>query len=180
MLLGMAFFKWGMLDARRGGGAPAACLLLGLGLGAPLTVTGYLANVGDGWQGVDTMFANSLWNYWGSIGMAIGWTGLVMVLCRAEWFAPVGGVLAAVGRMALTNYLAQSVMCAVFFYGWGFGWYGHLGYAWQIAVVAGVWTAQLLWSVLWLRYFRFGPVEWLWRSLTYMRMQPARAVPSSP
>ena len=176
MLLGMALYRSGLLDAQRRSPAATTCLIFGFGLGIPLTATGYLANASDGWQGVDTMFANSLWNYWGSVGVALGWTGLVMLLCRAAWFAKAGKILAAVGRMAMTNYLAQSILCAVFFYGWGFGWYGHLGYAGQLVVVAVIWTAQLVWSVWWLKVFRFGPAEWVWSSLTYLRVQSWRQV----
>jgi uncharacterized protein len=62
----------------------------------------------------------------------------------------------------------------VIFYGWGFGFYGHLGYAEQLVVVAGIWAAQLIWSPVWLSVFRFGPMEWIWRSLSYWSLQPLR------
>jgi uncharacterized protein len=132
------------------------------------------ANQADGWIGVDVMFANSLWNYWGSIGVAAGWIGLVLLMCGVDVFRPIRGVLAGVGRMALSNYLAQSVICGVIFYGWGFGWHGEVGYAAQLLVVAAIWAAQCIWSPLWLSRFQFGPMEWLWRSLTYWQLQPMR------
>ncbi len=76
--------------------------------------------------------------------------------------------------MALTNYLLQSVLCTTFFYGYGLGYYGKLQ-LYQLGFVAlAVWIVELLVSPLWLRYFRFGPMEWLWRSLTYLRVQPMR------
>ena len=73
--------------------------------------------------------------------------------------------LRAVGRMALTNYLMQSVICGLVFYGYGLGLFGRLGAAAGLLVVAAVWLLELLWSPVWLRYFQMGPVEWAWRSL---------------
>jgi uncharacterized protein len=149
-------------------------VLVGLAAGLSMVAIGMAANRADGWIGVDVMFANSLWNYWGSIGVAAGWIGLVILLCGVDVFEPIRGMLAAVGRMALSNYLAQSVICGVIFYGWGFGWHGEVGYAAQLLVVAVIWAAQCIWSPLWLSRFRFGPMEWLWRSLTYWKLQPMR------
>jgi uncharacterized protein len=76
--------------------------------------------------------------------------------------------------MALTNYLMQSLICTTLFYGYGAGLYGKLQRYELYYVVVGVWVLQLLLSSLWLRYFRFGPMEWLWRSLTYTTWQPLR------
>ena len=78
---------------------------------------------------------------------------------------------AAVGRMALTNYLAHSIILTTVFYGYGLGLYGSVPRIWQMAFVAAVVIAQLLWSKWWLERYRFGPVEWAWRSLTYKKMQ---------
>ena len=86
-----------------------------------------------------------------------------------------GGVrrrLATVGQMALTNYIMQTFVCTTIFYGHGFGLYGKVERVWQLAIVGGVWILQLIWSPLWLRRYRFGPLEWLWRSLTYWKPQP--------
>lgn len=82
--------------------------------------------------------------------------------------------LSAVGRMALTNYLMQTIICTTIFYGHGFGQFGHLSRIEQFGVVAAVWAAQLIWSPLWLKYYRMGPFEWAWRSLSYWRKQPLR------
>jgi uncharacterized protein len=80
--------------------------------------------------------------------------------------------LAAVGRMALTNYLLQSVILGFIFYGYGLGRFGRIGSASAASVGVALYLAQIISSSLWLRHFRFGPVEWLWRSLTYRRLQP--------
>src|SRR5205085_8871880 len=82
--------------------------------------------------------------------------------------------LAALGQMALTNYLLQSVMLGCIFYGYGFGLFGRIGAAPAAAIGFAIYAAQVQLSRLWLRYFRFGPFEWLWRSLAYGRRQPMR------
>jgi uncharacterized protein len=82
--------------------------------------------------------------------------------------------LAAVGQMALTNYLMQTVICTFLFYGFGMGLYGKLERHELYYVVVAVWLVELVWSPLWLARFRFGPFEWLWRSLTYWQKQPMK------
>ncbi len=86
-----------------------------------------------------------------------------------EWFAPVG-------RTALSNYLLQSLVNTTVFYGYGLGLLGKLGAFQQVVYLSLFFAAQVLLSRWWLKYFRYGPVEWLWRSLTYLRWQPMRAV----
>ena len=76
--------------------------------------------------------------------------------------------------MAFSNYLFQSVVTAILFLGWGFGLAGRFDYAGQLLIVVAIWVFQLAVSPLWLRRFRFGPAEWLWRSLTYWKLQPMR------
>ena len=83
--------------------------------------------------------------------------------------------LAAVGRTALSNYLIHTILCTMLFYGYGYGLFARLDRVQLLAVVAAIWAFQLWYSPLWLTYFRFGPAEWLWRSLTYGRAQPMRA-----
>ncbi|WP_339228808.1 DUF418 domain-containing protein [Oceanobacillus sp. FSL K6-2867] len=81
---------------------------------------------------------------------------------------------AAVGRMALTNYLMQSMICFILFYGIGFGLYGSIRPLAGVGMVLVIFTGQIFLSNWWLRRFRFGPFEWLWRSLTYGKRQPLR------
>jgi len=104
--------------------------------------------------------------------MIAGWICLILLLARpGGWLT---ARLAAAGRMAFTNYLATSLICTTLFYGYGLGWYGHLS-RWQLyPVVFGIWAAMLIWSSLWLSAFRFGPFEWLWRSLARWHFQPLR------
>ncbi len=106
------------------------------------------------------------------LAMMLGYLGVLLLFCQAGAGAAIRRALAAAGRMALTNYLAQSILCALIFYGFGLGLYGRLtGYP-LYGVVALVWAVEIAWSVAWLRRFQIGPFEWLWRSFTYRRWQP--------
>ena len=82
--------------------------------------------------------------------------------------------------MALTNYLVQTILCVLFFTGAGLGRFGALERHELYYAVAVIWALQLAYSPLWLRHFRFGPAEWLWRSLTYQRRQPMTRQPGPP
>jgi uncharacterized protein len=86
-------------------------------------------------------------------------------------------LLAPAGRMALTNYLMQSIICVAIFYSYGLGFFDQLPRFWQVPFVLLLYAAQVAFSHWWLARFRFGPAEWLWRSLTYLRLQPMRAAP---
>jgi len=104
--------------------------------------------------------------------MIVGWACLIVLLARGGgWLARRFG---AAGRMAFSNYLASSLICTTLFYGYGLGWYGSVDRAGLMIVVAGVWALMLLWSVPWLARFRYGPAEWLWRSLARGGAQPLR------
>ncbi len=74
--------------------------------------------------------------------------------------------------MAFTNYIAQTVICTTIFYGHGFGLFGVVERTGQIQIVVAIWIVQLIWSPIWLAFFRFGPMEWAWRSLSYWKRQP--------
>ncbi len=74
--------------------------------------------------------------------------------------------------MALSNYLMHTIICTTLFYGYGFGLFGKLDRVQLLGVVLAIWAIQLWLSPIWLRYFKFGPAEWLWRTLTYGKAQP--------
>jgi uncharacterized protein len=110
----------------------------------------------------------------GGPALSLGYAGaLTLLLRRNSWQLRLRPVAAA-GRMALSNYLFQSVTCTTIFYSYGFGLYGSVGRTAGLALAVVIYTAQLPISVWWLSRFRCGPVEWLWRSLTYGRRQPMR------
>jgi uncharacterized protein len=117
---------------------------------------------------------SDLWNYSGAVLASIGYAAVMIMIVKGGLFPPVRRSLAAVGQMAFSNYLMHSVLASVIFLGWGFGLAGRFDYAEQLLVVAAIWALQLAVSLLWLRHYRFGPAEWLWRSLTYWKRQPMR------
>src|SRR5262249_44167348 len=94
--------------------------------------------------------------------------------CRAGALPALRARLAAVGQMALTNYLMTSLICTFIFYGWGLGYFARIERGPLYLFVIAIWGLQLIVSPIWLSYYRFGPVEWVWRSLTYWKRQPMR------
>ena len=111
----------------------------------------------------------------GAPAMALFFASTIVLLTQAEtWrrrFAP----LAAVGRMALSNYLLQSLICTTIFYSYGLALFGKVRPSLGLLLTITIFLIQIPLSVWWLRRFRFGPLEWLWRSLTYWQRQPLRA-----
>ena len=101
-----------------------------------------------------------------------------MLACRVAALLPFTRRLAAVGRMAFTNYIMHTIICTTIFYGDGFGLFGKVERVWQFAIVVAIWTLQLIVSPVWLKHFVFGPLEWLWRCLTYLQWEPLRRVPA--
>jgi uncharacterized protein len=174
MLIGMALFKTGVLSAARSSRLYAGMVAIGYGVGLPLVIAGGAKNFAAGWDFDYSMFYGTQWNYWGSIFVAAGHVGVVMLVCKSGMFGGLKRLLAAFGRMALTNYLMQTVICTTIFYGHGFGLFGSVERWQQILFVVAIWIVQLIYSPLWLRKYRFGPAEWVWRSLTYGRRQPMR------
>ena len=105
---------------------------------------------------------------------AVGIFGLIMLLYKSGWCKWFFSLMRPVGQMAFTNYLMQSLLVGLFFYGIGFGYFGKLERHQIYYVVGATWLLQIIWSHLWLRFFRFVPLEWAWRSLTYWKKQPMR------
>lgn len=177
MLLGMALFKWRVLSAARSAGFYAGKTVVGFAVGLPIIWLGLQRNVHAEFDFIAAQFVNSHFNYFGSVFVALGWIGAIMLLCRAGAIAWLTTSLAAVGRMAFTNYLMHTIICTTIFNGrsgLGLAKFGELDRAQLLAIVAGIFVVQMIVSPLWLSAFRFGPFEWLWRSLTYWRLQPMR------
>jgi uncharacterized protein len=171
MLLGMALFKWGFLDGRRSDRAYAMSAVVCLLLGWSLAAYGVVELERLRFAMPDRTIAD-LWNYAGAALASVGYAAALVLVVRRGVLQGLRRRLAAVGRMAFSNYLFHSIATAVIFLGWGFGFAGRLDYAQQFLVVAAIWVFQLLASPLWLARYRFGPAEWAWRSLTYWERQP--------
>ena len=173
LLVGMALYKWGVLTLERPSSLYWTLVLVGYAVG--LSVNYYEWRVIVDGQFSVLAFMRAAWTYdLGRLAMTAGHLGALLLFCRSGWFPWLRRSLAAVGRLALSNYLTHSIVCAIVFYGFGFGLYGRLERYQLYYVVVSIWVFQLIASPIWLRYYRFGPFEWLWRWLTYLEKPPMR------
>jgi len=174
MMIGMALMKLGVLSGERSVSFYRNMMIIGYLVGLPLTIFSAIDANAHHFDPLYAMRVGGIANYWGSIIVAFGHIGLVMLVVKAGALQRLMTRFAAVGRMALTNYLMHSIILTTVFYGYGFGLYGSIPRFWQMGFVLAVISFQLLLSPWWLNRYRFGPVEWLWRSLTYWKRQPFR------
>jgi uncharacterized protein len=174
MLIGMALFKWGIPTGRRSRAFYVRMALAGFLLGIPLVIVGMVLNFQTGWSVEYSFFSGGKYNYWGGPLVSLGYMALITLAAMTPacgWFTR---PLAAVGRLAFTNYLLQTLICTAIFYGHGLGLFGSVERAPALLIVLGVWIVLIVFSTLYIRHFRYGPFEWLWRSLTYRKRQPIR------
>jgi uncharacterized protein len=175
MFIGMAFFKLGILQGKAKTKVYAWMAVLGLGIGLPLSYLFVINDVNHNFNWFEIIKTKRFEFYeLQRFVHSIGIFGLIMLLYKSGWFKWLFALMRPVGQMAFTNYLMQSFLCGLFFYGIGFGFFGKLEIYQLYYVVAVVWILEIIWSHLWLRYYRFGPLEWLWRSLTYWKKQPLK------
>jgi uncharacterized protein len=171
MLIGMGLFKLGVLSAEKSAATYAKMAAAGYLIGIPLnSYTAWLI-INSNFDPVVQSFTGTTYDI-GRLSIALGHLGIAMLLCKtnaAHWLT---ASLGAVGQMAFSNYIMQSVIAAFIFTGYGLKMYGTLERYQLYYVVAGIWIVQMIVSPIWLRYFRFGPMEWAWRSLTYWKGQP--------
>jgi len=126
----------------------------------------YLSGLGE--EGLETI---------GNLALSFFYASALILLAQRHAWKSRLAPLAAVGRMALSNYLFQSLVCTTLFYNFGLGLFGKVGPAAGLALSFAIYSVQVPLSLWWLRRFRFGPMEWVWRSLTYGKSQPMRMLP---
>ncbi len=182
MLLGLALFKWGFLTGSWSNDDYWKVLKIGYAIGLPLAMYEFYY----GFQNFTTLEANLA----RMERVSINWVGLIypfqrilLVMAHAASLillyksGKIQGLfrrLEAVGQMAFTNYITHSVICTLFFFGYGLNYYAELEYYQIYFLALAIWVFQLIISPIWLKHFRFGPLEWLWRSLTYWKIQPMK------
>jgi len=174
MLFGMALFKWGIIKGEKSPQFYRRFMGIGFGVGFPLIIAGILLNFQNDWNTRFYFAYGFQFNYFGSIFVAFGYIGLIALWSKSEFLADLKRRLAAVGRMAFTNYILQSIICTFIFYGFGLSLFNEVDRFTQQLIVLGVWIVQLAISPWWLKRYRFGPLEWLWRTLTYWKRQPMK------
>jgi uncharacterized protein len=178
MLLGMALMRLGVFTASRSSRFYRNLALVGYGVGLPLTLLGVIHVSRSGYDVLRAWWAVLALDA-GTVPLALGHAGVLLGIYRSGAWRAFTRRLAAVGRMALTNYLMQSLICTTLFYGYGLGLYARLSRPLLWGVVGAIWAIQLFLSPLWLRAFRYGPAEWLWRALTYGTLPPFAARPAA-
>jgi uncharacterized protein len=178
MLAGMALFKLGVFSGQRPVSLYWGMIAVALCVGIPVTVYGTHRDFAAGWDFRYSFFYGAQFNYWASLLVSLGWVGAVMLASRAAALLPLIRRLSAVGRMAFTNYIMQTVICTTLFYGHGLGLFGKIERVGQFAIVLAIWLLQLVESPIWLKHFFFGPLEWSWRCLTYLEWEPLRRSPA--
>lgn len=172
MMFGMVLYRSGFLTLQW---RPRLYGVLGL----IFTVIGVLGSFWSAHHHIETefsmleLFSGQAVLYWASLIQAFGYASLVMAICTIGGLKILRMPFAAAGRMALSNYLASTIIGVMVFFGPpGLGRIGSMDFPGLARVVGGVWLFILIWSPIWLAVFRFGPAEWLWRTLTYGRLQP--------
>ncbi|QIG53063.1 DUF418 domain-containing protein [Altererythrobacter sp. BO-6] len=166
MLIGMALFKLGVLTLQRPLWLYLAMVAVGYGIGLPVNLMETRWIIDHNFSLLAFSQADVTMHV-GRLAMTMGHLGVLLLLYRSGLFGWMRRAFAAVGQMALTNYLTHSVVCAIIFT--GFGLFGalqrhELYYIWAI-----ICAVQLVISPIWLKYYRFGPMEWVWRALTYWK-----------
>src|ERR1017187_9416284 len=175
MYWGAAAWRSGILRApERHRGKLAAALAIGAAAGGAITANDVWAKSSGRvpWPALHHTHLDA------SILLALAYVSGLLLWLKPRRDSLLPG-FAAIGQMALTNYLLQSIVLGCVFYGYGFGLFGRIGSAAAAGIGVALYIAQVQLSRLWLRRFRFGPFEWLWRSLAYGRRQPMRRCPDS-
>ena len=172
MLLGMAMYKRGFFSLNHSNTFYQRLALLTLTPGFALVITGVVQNTAHEFSLSYSMFTGALFNYWGSVMVSVGYSSLIMLAMKSGWLTGLQTRLAALGKTAFSNYIMQTLICTTLFY--HFGFFGQFSRVEQLLVVLFVVSLQLWLPGLWLKRFRFGPLEWIWRSLTYWQMQPLK------
>lgn len=181
MLIGMGLLKLGVVNGQRSASFYQRLALVGFGVGLPIIAWGLSRNIAAEWRMQYSFFQGMQWNYWGSLLASLGWTGLVLWFWRSGAARGLVARLGAVGRTAFSCYILETLICTTVFYGHGLGLFGGVDRVGQLVTTVLVWAVLLMLAPWWLRRFQYGPLEWLWRTLTYGRLEPlARERPAAP
>ncbi|WP_345953667.1 DUF418 domain-containing protein [Mucilaginibacter sp. PAMB04168] len=182
MMLGMALYKWGFMTGGWTATQYRLTALVGYCIGLPLVMLDYYHDYRQAHGSAASIhyLETHAMSWWGLIYpfqrilLVMAHASVLLLMVRAGVFKGLTNRLAAVGQMAFTNYIMQTVFCTLYFFGYGLNKFAELQYYQLYYVVAVIWVIQLIVSPVWLKYFLFGPLEWLWRSLTYWQLQPMR------
>ena len=167
MLLGMILFRKGILSADKSMRYYKKMMFAGFVPGLIISLIGLNQAYDYEWSGAYVMNIGANYKLVSGVFMALGYIGLVMWFFKKGVFKNLQNRLQATGRMAFTNYIGMSLICTLIFNGHGLGLFGTFDRLQQFLVVISVWVLILIISPLVLKKYRFGPLEWMWRKLTY-------------
>jgi uncharacterized protein len=184
MLLGMALYKWGFLTLEWSRKDYVRTIMIGYGLGYPLVIWSFYYNyVNFPTIEVALLHIEQHAINWMNliypvqrILLMMAHASLLLLIIKAGMFSWLLNRLRAVGQMAFTNYIVHTIICTLVFFGYGLNYFAEVEYYKIYYLVFGIWALQLAYSAPWLNRFLFGPLEWLWRSLTYWKIQPMKRV----
>jgi uncharacterized protein len=172
MLIGMALLKMDILSGGRSRKFYIWMAVIGFGIGVPShAIMGWML-ARQSFSVTAQRFAMIVYDF--GRAAVFGYCAALLLLLKSGLWRGLTSRLAAVGQMAFSNYIFASLICGIVFDGYGFGLFGRLQ-RWQLyPIMLAIWILQMEASRIWLRHFRFGPLEWCWRSLTYYKAQPMR------
>jgi len=168
MLLGIALFKWNILSGEKPTRFYLLMILSGYAVGLTVNYLETTHILDSNFSYISFYETNTTYDL-GRVAVSIGHIGVIMLFCKLNILGWLKYAISCVGKMALTNYLTHSFICMIIFTGVGFGLFGKLQRYELLYVVFSIWILQLIISPIWLRYFHFGPAEWLWRRLSYLQ-----------
>jgi uncharacterized protein len=157
MLVGMALFKLSVFSAKLSRTAYVWMIAAAILVGIPLALLSVYGNYRIAWQSQQVFFRGEFTDYFSSLFLAFGWVGAVMLLCKLPHAAPIQRALQAVGRAAFSNYILQTLICSMLFYGEGFALYGRVSRLGQLLLALLIGAILVALSNLWFRHFRIGP-----------------------
>lgn len=173
MLLGIMLLRMGFFDERTKQGVHFAIAFVGIGTGLATHAWMNLGLQENPLDPVNSFYYRIFFDL-GRLPFVLGYLSLIIFVFRMPIFRRIGDGMSATGRMALSNYLMQSILAAFLLYGFGLGQFNQLRRLDLAMVIIVVWILQIGFSVFWMRRFHYGPFEWLWRSLTYWQAQSLR------
>jgi len=174
MLLGMALLRNGFLRGDWDEAAYKRFAFRAYAIGLPLSIAFATWLWIDGLDSLKLALVGFAIGFPARLVVMLGHAATIVLLVKRASGSPLVARLAATGKAAFTNYLGTSVLMTSLFYGYGLGWFGHLS-RWEVYLVPPlVFAVMLLWSKPWLDRYRYGPLEWLWRSLSRGSLQPLR------
>ncbi len=171
ILLGMALFKLGFFEYRLKLNTYRFLTFIGIPLGWALMIFSMKVQA----KTVEELWYTYSWRPCSALCfemparvlLTVSYAATFMLFCKVNFMKPFLNLFSNTGRMAFTNYIMQTVLCSLYFFGFGLGHYGEYDATGMFIFVCCIWLLQITYSNIWMHYFNMGPLEWVWKRLTY-------------